>query len=107
MQCSFSIIINSLQILKRVLWNRQKRLISYAKYTCTLKMLNPVVFLALSALWFVKSTSLPKLYFSVLHFIIIISGSKSVKCAQKFRIFFKFLTVEGTLILVTCAFVFV
>ena len=27
-------------------------------------MLNPVVFLALSALWFVKSTALPKLYTS-------------------------------------------
>ena len=37
--------------------NRRKR------YTCTLKMLNPVVFLALSALWFVKSSSLPKLYY--------------------------------------------
>ena len=38
------------------------------------------------------------LSFSVLHFIILISGSKSVKFAQKFRIFLKFLTLEGTLI---------
>ena len=37
--------------------------------------------------------------FSVLHFIILISGSKSVKFAQKFRIFLKFLTLEGTLML--------
>ena len=29
-------------------------------------MLNPVVFLALSALWFVKSTSLPKLYYKLI-----------------------------------------
>ena len=35
--------------------------------------------------------------FLVLHFIIFISGSKSVKLAQKFRIFLKFLTLEGTL----------
>ena len=34
------------------------------------------------------------LSFSVLHFIILISGSKSVKFAQKFRIFLKFLTLE-------------
>ena len=38
------------------------------------------------------------LSFSVLHFIILISGSKSVKFAQKFRIFLKFLTLEGTLL---------
>ena len=37
------------------------------------------------------------LSFSVLHFIILISGSKSVNFAQKFRIFLKFLTLEGTL----------
>ena len=37
--------------------------------------------------------------FSVLHFIILISGSKSVKFAQNFRIFLKFLTLEGTLVL--------
>ena len=29
--------------------------------------------------------------------MILISGSKSVKFAQKFRIFLKFLTLEGTL----------
>ena len=39
------------------------------------------------------------LSFSVLHFIILISGSKSEKFAQKFRIFLKFLTPEGTLLL--------
>ena len=39
------------------------------------------------------------LSFSVLHFIILICGSKSVKFAQKFRIFLKFLTLEGTLVL--------
>ena len=38
------------------------------------------------------------LSFSVLHFIILISGSKSIKFAQKFRIFLKFLTLEGTLL---------
>ena len=37
------------------------------------------------------------LSFSVLHFIILISGSKSVKFAKKFCIFLKFLTLEGTL----------
>ena len=37
------------------------------------------------------------LSFSVLHFIILISGSRSMKFAQKFRIFPKFLTLEGTL----------
>ena len=37
------------------------------------------------------------LSFSVLHFVILISGSKSVKFAQKFRIFLNFLTREGTL----------
>ena len=37
------------------------------------------------------------LSFSVLHFIILISGSKSAKFAQKFGIFLKFLTLEGTL----------
>ena len=37
------------------------------------------------------------LSFSVLHFIILISGSKSAKLAQKFCIFLKFLTLEGTL----------
>ena len=36
--------------------------------------------------------------FSVLHYIILISGSKSVKFAQKFCIFLKFLTLEGTLL---------
>ena len=35
--------------------------------------------------------------FSVLHFIILISGSKSVTFAQKFCIFLKFLTLEGAL----------
>ena len=35
--------------------------------------------------------------FSVLHFIILISGSKSVKFVQKLCIFLKFLTLEGTL----------
>ena len=44
------------------------------------------------------SLALKYLSFSVLHFIIIISGSKSVKFAQKFRIILKFLTLEGTLI---------
>ena len=39
--------------------------------------------------------------FSVLHFVILISGSKSIKFAQKFRIFLKFFTVEGTLTLPT------
>ena len=34
----------------------------------------------------------------VLHFVILISGSKSVKFALKFRIFLKFLTLEGTLL---------
>ena len=38
------------------------------------------------------------LSFSVLHFIILISGLKSVKFAQIFRIFLKFLTLEGTLV---------
>ena len=33
-----------------------------------------------------------------MHFIILISGSKSVKLAQKFRIFLKFLTLKGTLL---------
>ena len=32
-----------------------------------------------------------------MHFVILISGSKSIKFAQKFRIFLKFLTLEGTL----------
>ena len=32
-----------------------------------------------------------------MHFIILVSGSKSVKVAQKFRIFLNFLTLEGTL----------
>ena len=35
--------------------------------------------------------------FSVLHYILLISDSKSVKFAQKFHIFFKFLTLQGTL----------
>ena len=35
--------------------------------------------------------------FLVLHFIILISGSKSVDFAQKFCIYLKFLFVEGTL----------
>ena len=38
------------------------------------------------------------LSFSVLHLIILISGSKSVKFAQKFRILLKFLTLDGTLV---------
>ena len=33
-----------------------------------------------------------------MHFIILISGSKSVKFAQKFCIFFKYLTLEATLV---------
>ena len=33
-----------------------------------------------------------------MHFIILISGSKSVKFAPKVCIFLKFLTLEGTLI---------
>ena len=37
--------------------------------------------------------------FSVSHFTILISGSKSVKFAQKFRIFLKFPTLEGTLVM--------
>ena len=37
-------------------------------------------------------------FVSVLHFIIVIAGIKSVKFAQKFRIFLKFLTPEGTLL---------
>ena len=35
--------------------------------------------------------------FLVLHFIILISRLKSAKFAQKFRVFLKFLTLEGTL----------
>ena len=35
--------------------------------------------------------------FSVLHFIILISGSKLVKFAQKFHIFLKVVTLVGTL----------
>ena len=38
------------------------------------------------------------LSFPVLHFILLMSGSKSVKFAQKFLIFLKFLTLEGTLV---------
>ena len=48
------------------------------------------------------SLALKYLSFSVLHFIILISGSKSVKFTQKFRIFPKFLTQEGTLPDITC-----
>ena len=39
--------------------------------------------------------------FSVLHFIILIFGLKSIKFAQKFRSFLKFLTLEGTLVLIS------
>ena len=46
------------------------------------------------------SFELNYLSFSVLHFIIIICGSKSIKLAQKFRIFLKFLTQEGTLLVI-------
>ena len=56
-------------------------------------------FFALNLLFQDTSYSLALKYssFSVLHFMILISGSKSVKFAQKFRIFLKFLTLEGTL----------
>ena len=59
-------------------------------------------FLALNLLFQETSYSLPLKYssffsFSVLHFIILISGSKSVKFTLKFCIFLKFLTLEGTL----------
>ena len=56
-------------------------------------------FFALNLLFQDASYSLVLKYssFSVLHCIILISGSKSVKFAQKFRIFLKFLILEGTL----------
>ena len=57
-------------------------------------------FFALNLLFEDTSCSLALKYssFSVLHFIILISGLKSVKFAQKFLIFLKFLTLEGTLL---------
>ena len=59
-------------------------------------------FLALNLLFQDTSYSLTLKYsslnFSVLLFIILISGSKSVKFALKFRIFHKFLTLEETLL---------
>ena len=61
-------------------------------------------FFALNLLFHDTSYSLALKYssfclsFSVLHFMILISGSKSVKLAQKFCIFLKFLTLEGTLL---------
>ena len=56
-------------------------------------------FFALNLLFLDTSYSLVLKYssFSVLHFIIIISSSKSIKFAQKFCICLKFLTLEGTL----------
>ena len=54
-------------------------------------------FFALNLLFQDTSYSLALKYssFSVLHFIILIPGSKSGKFAQKFRIFLKFLTLRG------------
>ena len=56
-------------------------------------------FFALNLLFQDTSYSLALKYssFSVLHVVILISGSKSVKFAQKLRIFLKYLTLEGTL----------
>ena len=62
-------------------------------------------FSALNLLFQATSYSLALKYskfslsFSALHFIILIYDSKSKKFAQKFRIFLKFLTLEGTLII--------
>ena len=59
-------------------------------------------FFALNLLFQDTSYSLVLKYlsYSVLHFVILISGSKLVKFARKFRIFHKFLTLslEGTLV---------
>ena len=64
---------------------------------------NPLYkFSALNLLFHNTSYSLALKYssflftFSVLHYIILISGSKSVKFSLKFRTFLKFLTLEGT-----------
>ena len=61
-------------------------------------------FFALNLLFQDTSCSLALKYssfclsFSVLHFMILIFGPKSVKFAQKFRIFLEFFTLEGTLL---------
>ena len=65
-------------------------------------------FFALNLLFQDASRSLALKYssfllsFSVLHCIILISGSKSVKFAQKFRIFLKCLSLEGTSVTGNC-----
>ena len=60
--------------------------------------LHQICFSKIQATVLHENTQVFCLSFSVLHFMILISGAKSVNFAQKFRIFLKFFTLVGTLL---------
>ena len=86
-QCEFAQMKNSLKFLPK-------------DFTALMTLFTIFLHYAVNLLFQHTSYSLALKYssFSVLHFTILISGSKSVKFAQKFCIFLKFLTLEGTLV---------